>query len=106
MKLLQNKIFIAVVCVISFILSGFILADRVLGVSNLVQVASVFNMSGKIITNVGTPLGPTDAATKSWVESRGIILENRTSDPSGAAVGQMWICVDAPGPNGIYYDCL
>lgn len=94
MKLLQNKIFALVVCLVAFVISGLIFANRVLGISNLVQVASVFNMGGKIITNVGTPLGPTDAATKNWVESRGIILENRTSDPTNAVPGQMWIRTD------------
>mgnify|MGYP001569808430 CR=1 FL=1 len=96
MKLLQNKIFALIVCLVAFAISGLIFADRVLGaLSNAtVSVASIFNMGGKIITNVGTPLGPTDAVTKSWVDSRGIILENRTSDPAGAVPGQMWIRTD------------
>ncbi len=98
MKLLQNKIFALVVCLVAFVISGLIFADRVLGIGGTVSTVSVvnkFNMGGQIITNLGTPLGATDATTRSWVESRGVILENRTTDPPGAVVGQMWICVDA-----------
>ena len=94
MALLQNKIFVIVICLISFAVSGLIFADRVLGVGGNVSVGSIFNMGGRRITNLGTPLSPNDATTRSWVESRGVILENRTSDPAGAAVGQMWIRTD------------
>ena len=96
MNLSKNKIFALVICLVAFVISGLIFADRVLGaLSNAtVSVASVFNMGGQRIKNVAAPIDPTDAATRSWVESRGVILENRTSDPIGATVGQMWIRTD------------
>jgi len=95
MKLLQNKIFIVAVCLVSFILAGLILADRVLGTAGNVSVASVFNMGNKKIINLAPPTNLNDAATKSYVDSVRIsVLENRTSDPAGAVVGQMWIRID------------
>jgi len=65
MKLLKNKIFAIIVCLISFIISGLIFSDRVFGVS----VRSNMDMySGKII-NLGTPTNSNDAATKSYVDT-------------------------------------
>lgn len=95
MKLLQNKIFALVVCLVAFVISGLIFADRVLGTAGNVSVASRFNMGGQVITNVGSPINDNDAATKSYVSSVRIgVLENRTSDPTNAVVGQMWIRTD------------
>jgi len=79
----------------SFILAGLIFADRVLGVGGNVSVSSIFNMGGRVITNLGSPINDSDAATKSYVSSVRIgVLENRTSDPVNPVVGQMWIRTD------------
>lgn len=95
MNLLQNKIFTVVVCLVSMAVFGLIFADKVLGIGGVASVASYFNMNNNRIANLGAPINSGDAATKSYVDSaRTIILENRTSDPANAAVGQMWIRID------------
>ncbi len=65
MKILNNKIFIISICLISLIFSGLIVADKVFGVT----VKSNMDMYyGKII-NLGTPTNSNDAATKNYVDS-------------------------------------
>ncbi len=71
MKLLKNKIFALIVCLVAFIVSGLIFADRVLGVSvqSPLSVANGINMNSSKIINLGTPTSIYDAATKSYVDT-------------------------------------
>ncbi len=74
----QFLIFALVVCLAAFAISGLVFADRVLGVGGTVGVSSIFNMGGKIIANMGTPINTYDAATKNYVDSTIVpISDNR-----------------------------
>lgn len=93
---MKNKdIFISVFCIIVIVFSAVILTGNVLGVN----LTNALNMGGRIITNMGTPLGPSDAATRGYVDSaRKVVLQNVGSNAEEAAlnpvVGQMWIRTD------------
>ncbi len=88
MKFLSNKISIVFICLMSFVISGLIFTDRVLGVT----VKSNMDMYyGKII-NLGTPTNSNDAATKNYVDSAftggSFSWSKLTGFPSACSSGQ------------------
>ena len=103
MKILQNKTFTLIICLLAIVVSGLIFANRALGNPQtgyiemnsqlVINSALGIDMNTHGIGNLRYPSYSGDATNKEYVDKN--ILKSFTgSDPASPAVGQMWLRLD------------